>query len=95
MNSEFIRAGLQNRYDEVFNIWGHKAAESLWEQLLDFFDEVGVCPSHTPSIIVDNYLINGEFVDLSVDVEVENYGGLRWVKDNALILNDDYALIQF
>ena len=60
---DFIIGALQSRYDNVSNLWGGEAAHQLWQQALDVVAECGIGDNVTsPSIFVDNYLINGEFV---------------------------------
>ena len=60
---DFIIDALQARYDNVKDLWGGEAANQLWEQALNTIDEFGIGDNVTsPSIFVDNYLINGEFV---------------------------------
>ena len=74
---QFIIDALQSRYDDVGNLWGSEAAHQLWEQALPTMVED--CDNATsPSIIVDSYLINGEFVSKEddkqywLDCEYEN-----------------------
>ena len=105
---EFVIDALQARYDEVENLWGCDASASLWDQALQLVAECGLGDNVTsPSIYVDNYLINGEFVSKIADVEHwldsnqpngandldEAWG--EYCQDNALIYNDEYACIQF
>ena len=60
---EFAIDALQARYDEVKELWGCDASASLWGQALQLVTECGLGENVTsPSIYVDNYLINGEFV---------------------------------
>ena len=59
---DFIIDALQARYDNVKDVWGGDAAHQLWEQALQMVEECGIGEDVTsPSIFVDNYLINGEF----------------------------------
>ena len=59
---QFIIDALQARYDNVKELWGGEAASELWEQALAMVEECGIGDNVTsPSIFVDNYLINGEF----------------------------------
>ena len=76
---QFIIDALQSRYDNVSNLWGGEAASELWEQALSMVEECGISNIVTsPSIFVDNYLINGEFVSKEddkkhwLDCEYEN-----------------------
>ena len=76
---QFIIDALQSRYDNVKDLWGGEAANQLWEQALAMVEDCGIGDNVTsPSIFVDNYLINGEFVSKEddkkywLDCEYEN-----------------------
>ena len=59
---QFIIDALQARYDNVKDLMGGDAAHQLWEQALSMVEDCGIGDNVTsPSIFVDNYLINGEF----------------------------------
>ena len=65
---QFIIDALQARYDNVKDVWGGDAAHQLWEQALSMVEECGIGENVTsPSIFVDNYLNNGEFVSKEDD----------------------------
>ena len=65
---QFIIDALQARYDNVKDLWGGEAAQQLWEQALEMVEECGIGDNITsPSIFVDNYLLNGEFVSKEDD----------------------------
>ena len=65
---QFIIDALQARYNNVKELWGGEAAHQLWEQALLMVKECGLGDNVTsPSIFVDNYLINGEFVSKEDD----------------------------
>ena len=65
---QFIIDALQARYDNVKDLWGGEASKQLWEQALQMVEECGIGDNVTsPSIFVDNYLINGEFVSKEDD----------------------------
>ena len=67
---DFIIDALQARYDNVKDLWGGEASHQLWEQALSMVEECGICDNVTsPSIFVDNYLINGEFVSKEDDLQ--------------------------
>ena len=67
---QFIIDALQARYDNVKDLWGGEAAHQLWEQALNMVEECGIGDNVTsPSIFVDNYLINGEFVSKEDDLQ--------------------------
>ena len=106
---QFIIDALQSRYDNVSKLWGGEAAHELWEQALSMVEECGIGDNVTsPSIFVDNYLINGEFVSKEDDknywLDCE-YGDLsddeideKWYEyaiNNACLYNDDYACLSF
>ena len=68
---DFIIDALQARYDNVKDLWGGEAANQLWEQALNIVEECGIGDNVTsPSIFVDNYLINGEFVSKEDDLQM-------------------------
>lgn len=68
VNVEFVIAALESRYEDVKELWGNLASESLWEQALSLVEEAGLGSNITsPSVYVDNYLINGEFYSKSED----------------------------
>ena len=106
---DFIIDALQSRYDNVSNLWGGEAAHQLWEQALAMVEECGIGDNVTsPSIFVDNYLINGEFVskeddkkywldceydELSDDEIDEKW--LDYVTNNACLYNDNHACLSF
>ena len=65
---DFIIDALQARYNNVKDLWGDEAAHELWEQALSMVEACGIGENVTsPSIFVDNYLINGEFVSKEDD----------------------------
>ena len=67
---QFIIDALQARYDEVSGLWASYAAHDLWQNALDVVTECGIGDNVTsPSIFVDNYLINGEFVSKDEDMQ--------------------------
>ena len=106
---QFILDALQYRYDNVSDLWGGDAAHQLWEQALSMVEDCGIGDNVTsPSIFVDNYLINGEFVskeddkqywldcdsdELSQDEINEKW--LDYVTNNACLYNDNYACLSF
>ena len=61
---------LQARYNNVKDLWGGDASHQLWEQALNMVEECGIGDNVTsPSVFVDNYLINGEFVSKEDDLQ--------------------------
>ena len=110
VSSEFIIDALQARYDNVKELWGDKAAHQLWEQALNMAEECGIGDNVTsPSIFVDNYLINGEFVSKEDDKNLWlgsgggeelsddeiNEGWLDYCQNNACLYNDEHACLGF
>ena len=80
---DFIIDALQSRYDNVKELWGGDAAHELWEQALSMVEDCGIGDNVTsPSIFVDNYLINGEFVSKEAD---KNW----WLDCDYELLSDD------
>lgn len=82
MNNQI--SALQSRYDDVKEQWGNDASESLWEQALQLVEEYGLGDNITsPSIFVDNYLINGDFQNKIDDMEywVENTSQFDEIND--------------
>lgn len=65
---EFVIDALQARYDDVKELRGCQAAHKLWDQALQLVEECGLGENVTsPSIYVDNYLINGDFTSKKDD----------------------------
>ena len=80
---DFIIDALQARYDNVKEFWGVEASQELWEQALSMVSECGIGDNVTsPSIFVDNYLINGEFVSKEYDKQ-------HWLDCDYETLSDD------
>ena len=106
---DFIIDALQSRYDNVKELWGGEAPHQLWEQALSVVEECGIGDNVTsPSIFVDNYLINGEFVSKEDDMQwwldcdsdslSEEEVNDRWddyCEKNACLYNKNYACITF
>ena len=104
---QFIIDALQSRYDNVKELWGGEAAHQLWEQALSMVEECGIGDNVTsPSIFVDNYLINGEFVSKEYDLQYWlgcgsdelsedeiNEEWLEYVTNNACLYNDNHACL--
>lgn len=61
VSEDFVSQALYDRFEAVKTLWASAAATALFEQLIDLLTDVG--EFHGSSwIIVDNYLINGQFV---------------------------------
>ena len=104
---QFIIDALQSRYDNVKDLWGCEASHQLWQNALQIVEECGIGDNVTnPSIFVDNYLINGEFVSkdedkqwwLDSDSLSEDEIDEKWndyCEKNACLYNKNYACITF
>ena len=109
VTAQFIIDALQARYDEVSGLWASYAAHDLWQQALGKVEECGIGDNITsPSIFVDNYLINSEFVSkeddkqLWLDCDCETLSEKeideKWqeyCERNACLYNKNYACITF
>ena len=65
VSSDFIVEAIETFFDmRVTNCpdWVNDARLSLKDDLLDFVENCGVSADATPSSIVDNFLINGDFI---------------------------------
>lgn len=81
---DFVIDALQARYDDVKDQWSNDASEALWEQALQLVEECGLGSNITsPSVYVDNYLINGDFTSKNDDMEywVENTNQFDEIND--------------
>ena len=83
---QFIIDALQSRYDNVKELWGGEAANQLWVEALLMVKDCGIGDNVTsPSIFVDSYLINGEFVSKEDDKK-------HWLDCEYDVLSDDDKL---
>lgn len=88
---------LQDRYNEVKSSMGET---SLWPEFLDFIEETGPGSNTSPSYVVDNFLVNGEFVykdtwQNEYSEAYKRYQGnwQQFCNDEAVIYNDEEAAI--
>lgn len=91
VNVEFVIAALESRHEAVKELWGNEASAALWEQALSLFEECGLGKCSSPSEYVDNYLINGEFVNrFNISKNDCNYYGIEFdlSEDDEIIIND-------
>lgn len=113
VSSDFIIEALENFWDMRENNqpdWFSDARRSLKEQLFDMIEECGVGAESTPSIIIDNFLINGDFISrysdacfwldvykLDDDLEESELEELwqEYCQENAIIYNSNYACLRF
>ena len=90
VNVEFVIASLESRYEDVKELWGNEASAALWEQALRLIEDCGLACS-SPSEYVDNYLINGEFVNrFNISKNDCNSYGIEFdlSEDDEIIIND-------
>ena len=83
VNAEFVIAALESRYEDVKELWGCQASHDLWEQALSLVEDAGLGSCSSPSVYVDNYLINGEFKNKIDDMEywIENTSQFDEIND--------------
>lgn len=97
--SDYIEL-LEERFKTAPKDWHSEAADSLWPQYIELIEDAGPGEHTAPSYVVDNYLVNGEFVSKedwaeSYSKSYEQYAGNweQFCEDRAIIYNDSYALI--
>ncbi len=61
VSEDFVSQALYDRFEAVKTLWASEAATALFEQLIDLLIDVGGFQG-SAYVIVDNYLINGQFV---------------------------------
>jgi hypothetical protein len=98
VTSDFIVEAIETFFDmrEKNNPdWISEARLSLKGELLDFVEQCGV-GEKTPSYIVDNFLINGDFVDRKdTDYRNDLDAWLNYCNEHAIIFNTEFACLQF
>ena len=88
VSEDFVSQALYDRFEAVKTLWASAAATALFEQLIDLLIEVG--EFHGSSwIIVDNYLINGQFVCREHDLFEGSWED--FCNAHGVIYNDDYC----
>jgi len=88
VSEDFMSQALYDRFEAVKTLWASAAATALFEQLIDLLIEVGGF-NGSSWIIVDNYLINGQFVCREHDLF--EGGWEDFCEANGVIYNDDYC----
>lgn len=90
---------LSNRFKEMGNHAGEEAL-ALWPRFLDLIEETGPGDNTSPSYVVDNYLINGEFVSKNAwsneyPTRYQEYQGnwQQFCENEAIIYDDNYACL--
>lgn len=80
------------------NGWTGDADESLFPTFLGYLSELQELEDPDPSVVVDNYVINGEFVyrdEFEADPDLyPEYDSWDDLWDNALFANEKYACMQ-
>lgn len=110
VTSDFLVSAVQDALDvrKKHNpAWVSEGALSLTDELLDLVENCGVGNSSSPFAIVDNYLINGDFISreddkdlwgIDIDFDFENEAE-KWFEfcneGDFLFFNDDYACRSF
>lgn len=88
VSEDFVSQALYDRFEAVKTLWASAAATALFEQLIDLLIEVG--EFHGSSwIIVDNFLINGQFVAREHDLFDGSWED--FCNAHGVIYNDDYC----
>ncbi len=88
VSEDFVSQALYDRFEAVKTLWASAAATALFEQLIDLLTDVG--EFHGSSwIIVDNYLINGQFVCREHDLFEGSWED--FCNAHGVIYNDDYC----
>lgn len=90
VTKDFVEQALQARYDDVVDMWGDTASKSLWLPFLDMLLEAQELTG-TVSEIVDNFLVNGDFVKRETDQTEAEWE--KYCTNNALVYNTDYAYL--
>ena len=91
---------VKDRLDIAQERWGNDASKSLMPQFLELVEAMeGEFENNDPDYVVDNFVINGEFVDRK-EFEAGNYYSEKYdtwsdLCDNAVAYNDNYACINF
>jgi hypothetical protein len=88
VSEDFVSQALYDRFEAVKTLWASAAATALFEQLIDLLIDGG--EFHGSSwIIVDNFLINGQFVCREHDLFEGSWED--FCDANGVIYNDDYC----
>lgn len=88
VSEDFVSQALYDRFEAVKTLWASEAATALFEQLIDLLIEVGGFQG-SAYVIVDNYLINGQFVCREHDLFEGSWED--FCEANGVIYNDDYC----
>ena len=91
VTQDFVEQALQARYDDVVDTWGDTASKSLWPLFLDLLLLEAVELTGTVHEIVDNFLVNGDFVERETDQTEAEWE--RYCTNNALVYNTEYACL--
>ena len=88
VSEDFVSQALYDRFEAVKGLWASAAATALFEQLIDLLIEVGGV-NGSSWVIVDNFLINGQFVCREHDLFEGSWEG--FCSERGVIYNDDYC----
>lgn len=88
VSCDFVSQALYDRYEAVKGLWASEAASALFEQLIDLLTQVGEL--HGSSwVIVDNFLINGQFVCREHDLFEGSWE--EFCLERGVIYDDNYC----
>lgn len=88
VSEDFVSQALYDRFEAVKTLWASAAATALFEQLIDLLIEVGEF-NGSSWIIVDNFLVNGQFVAREHDLFDGSWED--FCNAHGVIYNDDYC----
>jgi hypothetical protein len=70
-SNAFISEALWNRFEAVYDQRGSEEHRIAFPTLVELIEDCGVSDNDSPSTIVDNFLINSEFVGKEDDYRDE------------------------
>ena len=88
VSEDFVSQALYDRFEAVKGLWASEAASALFEQLIDLLIEVGEF-NGSSCVIVDNYLINGQFVCREHDLFEGSWED--FCEANGVLFDDNYC----
>lgn len=88
VSEDFVSQALYDRFEAVKGLWASAAATALFEQLIDLLIEVGEFKGSN-YVIVDNFLINGQFVAREHDLFEGSWED--FCEANGILFNDNFC----
>ncbi|MDR0920561.1 MAG: hypothetical protein LBM93_15145 [Oscillospiraceae bacterium] len=92
---DFVRDALQSRFDEVKSRWACEATSRFWEEFLDMMVNCGVKKDDTPSIVVDNYLINSDHGPISDYIREGETTAEMLKRLSPIFYDDEYIIVSY